>query len=80
MLSGQEWSRMREIHFTPSVCQYAYTNLSPETVYEIRLIRIGNNNCLQRTSSTVNFTTLGNKWVQSHVIALSSCSIKYCNN
>ena len=80
MLSDQDWSRMREINFTSSVPQYVYTNLSPDTVYKIRLIRIGNDNCLQRTSPTVNFSTLGNKWVWSHVITLLSCSIKDCSN
>ena len=67
MLSDQDWSHMREINFTSSVPHYVYTNLSPDTVYKIRLIRIGNDNCLQRTSPTVNFSTLGNKWVWSHM-------------
>ena len=75
MLSDQDWSRIREINFTSSMSQYVYTNLNPETVYEIRLIRIGNDNCLQRTSPTVNFTTLGNKWVWSHDI-LHCCLVE----
>ena len=67
--TGQDWSNTREKNFSSSVSQYMYTNLMPETVYEIRLIRIGNDNCPQLISPTVNFTTLSNnKWVWSQLL------------
>ena len=57
--TGQDWSSTREKIFNSSVSQYTISDLMPETVYQIRLIRIGNDNCPQLISPTVIFTTLG---------------------
>ena len=68
MSTGQNWSSTTEI-FNSSVSQYMFTDLMPDTDYEIRLIRNGSDNCPQLISPTVNFTTLGNnKWVWSQFV------------
>ena len=67
--TGQDWSSTREKIFSSNVSQYMFTELIPKTFYEIRLIRIGNDNCPQLISPAVNFTTLGNnKWVWSQFV------------
>ena len=67
--TGQDWSSTKEKMFTSSVSQYMFTDLMPDTDYEIRLIRIRNDNCPQLIGPTVSFTTLGNnKWVWSQFV------------
>ena len=54
-----EWSNDREMIFSPDATNYKFLNLTSETTYELRLITLIMGSCEQRTSNTVNFTTIG---------------------
>ncbi|XP_019851589.1 PREDICTED: uncharacterized protein LOC109581702 isoform X1 [Amphimedon queenslandica] len=55
---GMEWSSDREMTFSPDATNYKFLNLTSETTYELRLITLIMGSCQQRTSNTVNFTTI----------------------
>ena len=54
-----EWSNDREMTFSSDAKNHTFVNLTSETTYEIRLITLITGSCEQRTSNTVNFTTIG---------------------
>ena len=56
-----EWSNDREMIFSPDATNYKFLNLTSETTYELRLITLIMGSCEQRTSKTVNFTTIGKR-------------------
>uniref|UniRef100_A0A1X7UYY1 Ig-like domain-containing protein n=1 Tax=Amphimedon queenslandica TaxID=400682 RepID=A0A1X7UYY1_AMPQE len=55
---GMEWSNDRQMTFSPYATNHNFLNLTSETTYELRLITLIMGSCEQRTSRTVNFTTI----------------------